>query len=117
VNICKAKDGSIICDQNGVLTRWKENLDDLLNINDNQEYTAGEDEDIQPIKGPTVEDTDPPTFEELEEVIKKLKNNKASEADGITAEIFKQGRTELKNLMFRLILRIRWGERERRVAK
>jgi len=33
----------------------------------------------------------PPTFEELEKAIKKLKNNKAPRAHGITAELFKQG--------------------------
>ena len=69
MNICTAKDGSIICDQNEVLIRWNEHFDDLLNKNNNQENTAGEDEDIQPIEGPTVEDTDPPTFEEMEEAI------------------------------------------------
>jgi uncharacterized protein YdcH (DUF465 family) len=111
VNIYEAKDGSIICDQNEVLTRWNEHFDDLLNKNNNQEHTIAEDEEIQPIERPSVEDTDHPTFEELEEAIKKLKNNKAPGAYGITAELFKQGGTELKNRMFRLILRI-WVDEE-----
>jgi hypothetical protein len=34
---------------------------------------------------------DPPTFEELEKAIKQPKNSKAPGADGITAELFKQG--------------------------
>ena len=72
VNICKAKDGSIICDQNEVLTRWNEHFDDLPNKNNNQEHTIAEDEEIQPIEGPSVEDTDHPTFEELEEAINPL---------------------------------------------
>ena len=110
VNICRAKDGSIICDQNQVLTRWNEHFDDLLNKN-NQERIAAEGENIQLIEGPTAEEMDPPMFEELEEAIKKLKNNKALGADGITAELFKQGGTELKNRMFRLILRI-WADEE-----
>ena len=54
---------------------------------------------------------DPPAFEELEEAIKKLKNNKAAGIDGITAEVFKQGGIELKNRMFRLILHI-WADEE-----
>jgi ferredoxin-NADP reductase len=35
VNMCKAKDGSIICDQNEVLTRWNAYFNDLLNKNNN----------------------------------------------------------------------------------
>jgi hypothetical protein len=86
VNICKPKYGSIICDENEVLTRWNEHFDDLLNKNSNQEHTAAEGEKIQLIEGPTVGEVDPPMFEELEEAIKKLKNNKAPGVDGITAE-------------------------------
>ena len=98
MNVCKAKAGSLICDQIEVLTRWNEHFDDLLNKNNNQEYIATEGENIQLIERPTAEKMDPPpphTFQELEEAIKKLKNNKAPGADGITAELFKQGGTEL----------------------
>ena len=59
VNICKAKDGSIISDQNEVLTQWNEHFDDLLNKN-NQEHIAAEGETIQLIEGPTAEETDAP---------------------------------------------------------
>jgi len=97
VNICKAKDGSIICNQNEVLARWNEYFNDLLNKNNNQEHTAADDENILLIGGPIVEKIDPPTLEELEIAIKKIRNNKASGADGITAELIKQGGTELKN--------------------
>jgi hypothetical protein len=46
VNICKAKDGSMICDQNEVLARWNEHFNDL-NKNNNQQHTVAEDEITQ----------------------------------------------------------------------
>jgi hypothetical protein len=110
VNICKTRDGSVICDQNEVLARWNEYFDDFLDKNNNQDVVA-EGVNTQFIEGPSVEELDAPTFEELEEAIKKLKNNKAREANGITAELFKQGGTEFKNRMLQLILRI-WADEE-----
>jgi hypothetical protein len=100
VNICKDKDGPIICGRNEVLARWNEHFNDLLNKSNNQDHTAAEDESIQFIEGPIVEEIDPPSLEELEKATKKLKNSKAPGADGITAERFKQDETELKNRIF-----------------
>jgi hypothetical protein len=61
IQVYKAKDGSIICDQNEVLTRWYEHFDDLLNKNNNQEHIAADGENIQLIEGPTAEEMDTPS--------------------------------------------------------
>jgi len=57
MNICKAKDGSIICDkeEEEVLARWNEYFNDLLNRNNNQEHTVADGENIQLVGGPIVE--------------------------------------------------------------
>jgi hypothetical protein len=86
-----------LCDKEGALARCEEYFNGLLDKDNNQEHTAADGENIQLIGGPIVEKVDPPTLEELEIAIKKIRNNKASGADGITAELIKQGRTELKN--------------------
>ena len=59
MNICKAKDGSVICDQNEVLARWNESFDDL-NKKNNQEHITAEGENIESTEGSTVEEMDPP---------------------------------------------------------
>ena len=58
VNICKTKDGSIICDQNEVLARWNEHFDDLLNKN-NQKYAVAEDGNTRSVEGPIAEEMNP----------------------------------------------------------
>ena len=83
-----------------MLARWNEYFNDLLNKNNSQEHTAADSVSIQFIGGPIVDKIDPPTLEELEIAIKKLKNNKALGADGITAELMKQGGLELKNRLY-----------------
>jgi len=46
VNICKAKDVLIICNQKEVLERWNEYFNDLLNKNNNQGHTAADGENM-----------------------------------------------------------------------
>ena len=60
VNICKAKDGSIICNLNEVLARWNEYFNNLFNKNNNQGHTAADSENIQLIGGQIIEKIDPP---------------------------------------------------------
>jgi len=60
VNICKAKDGSIICNLNEVLARWNEYFNNLFNKNNNQGHTAADSENIQLIGGQIIEKITPP---------------------------------------------------------
>jgi hypothetical protein len=51
----------------------------------------------------------PPTYYEVNQVIEKLKIYKAARTDNITAELIKQGGTELKTKIHKLIMKI-WDE-------
>jgi hypothetical protein len=54
-----------------------EHFDDILNKNNNQQHTVAEDENIQFIEGPTVEDIDPPPtppcFKNWKKLLRSLK--------------------------------------------
>jgi len=56
-----------------------------------------------------VEEVPPPTYYEVSQVIKKLKTHKAAGSDNIPAELIKQGGTELKRRIHKLIMYI-WKE-------
>jgi hypothetical protein len=56
-----------------------------------------------------VEEVSPPTYYEVNQVIKKLKTHKATGLDNISAELVKQGGIELKRRIHKLIEEI-WKE-------
>ena len=73
MNICKTKDGSIICDQNEVMARWNEHFDDLLNKNNIQKYAAAEDGNTRSIEGPIAEEMNPPRSKSWSKLLRSSK--------------------------------------------
>jgi sorting nexin-29 len=105
VSVVKRKDGSLVCDKNGVLERWKQHFNELLNPEaegsiSRQRYTYETDDG---------KEFDPPSFEEVAQAISSLKNNKAPGMDNLPAELFKTGSEELFKAMHALIVRV-WTE-------
>jgi hypothetical protein len=105
VSVCKRKDGSLVCDKEGVLDRWKEHFDELLN--------TGADEIVSQDRRPYETDDgkvfEPPSLDEVVTAIGGLKNNKAPGLDGLPAELFKTGCDELHAKLHQLIVRV-WTE-------
>ena len=105
VSVCRRKDGSLVCDKNGVLDRWKEHFCELLN--------DGADGVISHVRRPYERDDgkefDPPSLDEVAAAISGLKNNKAPGLDGLPAELFKTGCEELVVVLHQLIERV-WIE-------
>jgi len=72
---CRDKEGNVLCDKEEIMNRWAEHFKDVLNkehpsCNDHGKLDLelnieGSDED---------ENSEMPTYEEVEESIKKLKN-------------------------------------------
>lgn len=85
----KDKDGNIITNEEMVAKRWAEYFTELLNAEDPP--------DLLQFNYPDTVDFDvpPPTLEEVQETITKLKNNKACGEDLIHSELIKYGGNEL----------------------
>ena len=107
VSVCKRKDGSLVCDKDGVLERWKEHFNELLN--------EGADSIISQTRRPYEVDDgkeiDPPSLEEVAMAVSRLKNNKAPGLDNLPAEMFKTGCEELIIAIHKLIVQV-WVEEE-----
>uniref|UniRef100_A0A8D8TV43 Craniofacial development protein 2 n=1 Tax=Cacopsylla melanoneura TaxID=428564 RepID=A0A8D8TV43_9HEMI len=101
----KDKQGNIVTNEKDISKRWTEYFSELLEANEPEgelEYTYPD----------TVENEMPiPTAEEIQDIISKLKNNKASGEDEIYAEFVKNGGQELVFRTTHLIQQI-W-EREK----
>lgn len=102
--LCKDNNGGIIAEPAVIQARWKEHFERLLNANTDTTYT-NERVDI-PDDGINME---PPTLEELKDIIKSLKNNKAPGIDGIPAELVKKGGIVVVEKLHELITKI-WME-------
>jgi len=91
-----------------VLERWKQYFKEVLNNELTSEHT---DREIE-IKNLN-EDVDiiPPTYNEVSNIIRKLKNNNALGPDNIVPKLFKEEGQKLKHRIHILILKI-WGKEE-----
>ncbi|MCG8432081.1 MAG: reverse transcriptase family protein, partial [Candidatus Omnitrophica bacterium] len=103
----KGDDGEILKDPEKVKEQWTRYFKELLNRPPPQRRLHR--------SGPIGEGLDlceePPTRDEVEKAIRKLKNNKASGLDGIAAELMKYGPTEMISKLHQLIIRI-WEREE-----
>ena len=102
-NSCKDKDGSILSEQTDILQRWKQYFCDLQSLSESQTVIDTE--------GITFnnEEVPPPNYQEVTQVIEKLKAHKTAHPDNIQAELIKRGGIVLKRRIHMLIAKI-WEE-------
>jgi hypothetical protein len=86
VVICRANNGELLTSKNQQLVRWKEHFEEHLNESSESEQSTRSVD----LRDDGV-DIDLPSPEELERVLKYLKNNNAASADYIAAELLKKG--------------------------
>jgi exonuclease III/ribosomal protein S28E/S33 len=91
VAICRAKEGELICNRDGVLDRWKQNFEDLLNGN----FTESQYAPARLYENDDRKEVPMPSIEEVELAVNRLKNNKSPGADELPAELFKTGNKAL----------------------
>ena len=107
---CRDKEGNVLCDKEEIMNRWAEHFKDTLSkeypsCNDHGKLDLelnmeGSDED---------ENSEMPTYEEIEESIKRLKNGRAPGEGNITPEMIKYGRKQLAKTLHELTCAI-WKE-------
>ena len=106
-NLCRDSEGNILTNKDGILNRWNEYFNTLLNgshINDVDQYLLRGN-----VNNKLEADYDLPTIEEINDSIEQLKNNKATGDDGIQAELLKHTTNELRQNLCKLIQKI-WEE-------
>ena len=107
-NIIKGRNGDVLTNHQDILIEWENYFKTLLNRLEPQNPIMNE------LDQNDIEDNDEPipvpTFEEVKEAIKSLKNNKSPGCDGIPAELIKHGGNSLVRELYNLILLIEQEE-------
>lgn len=98
---CRSKEGFLIGDVPGRLSRWAEYFSELLNPEETEKGIK-EQENGDKTNG-TQENIESPTDQEIDEVIVNLKNNKSPGENGITGEILKWGGQTLQERIKNII--------------
>ena len=100
--------GNIIKDEGLRLKRWAEYFEGLLNAEEPAETINFDN--FHPMEELDV-DMEPPSMEELDKAINRLKRNKAPGLDNITPEMLKDGGDEIKTWLLR-ICQLVWEQEE-----
>ena len=96
----KKKDGTIATTEAEQQERWAEHFCEILNREEPQRTAVFEEGELLDI------DCEAPTVGEIENAIKKMKNNKAAGSDGIPGELFKIQVEENARIMLKLFSKI-----------
>lgn len=104
LNPLSTKDGlTLLKDDESIKNRWKEHYEDLLNRDTTAEMETLDQLPQQPIM---VNMGAPPSLREVQDAIRKMRNNKAVGPDGIPAEVLKAGGPDLLSHIHALLLKI-----------
>jgi hypothetical protein len=105
--LCRDNEGMILSSDEAILERWAQHFEELLNGNAPERV-----EDMTMVqKLGNVETEEPvPTINEIEQAIKRLRNNKAPGIDLIPAELVKFAGPVYVKLLYLLIAKIRITE-------
>jgi hypothetical protein len=103
--MCRDKNGDLVCNSSGILNRWKEHFNELLNEGASEQADSRrrtyEEEDGKEFPSPSLN--------EVKNAFNSLKNNKAPGDDNLPAELFKAGGENLIRLVHELISSV-WSE-------
>ena len=96
----RSKEGTtLIKDKEGILCRWKEHFNDLLNRDSHVEADSFDNVPSVPVRE---ELDDLIHIEEVRKAVKQMKCNKASGGDGIPADMYKHGWTSCPSMFVHL---------------
>jgi hypothetical protein len=101
----------MISDKEGIQERWREYFDQLNKEEKLEENETGQEGEIYTNEEMNIADAEtPPTIEEMETIMEKIKNNRVLGEDEITIELIKNAGMRIKEQIHKLLVQIWNGE-------